>query len=154
MGEVRVRAMRRFLDDFPQRFTEGRYRPDGLPALGFGDTRFDLALCSRFLFTYSEQLSGDFHLNTIEETCRLGRRVFPLLNYDGEPPTPTAAHERVESARVSGRDEAGVLRFSERRQPGSVRRGAPGSAREVEHRQLDLQLFTQVAAAFEAALQI
>ena len=37
-----------------------------------------------FLFTYSEQLSGDFHLNTIEEMCRLARRVFPLLNYDGE----------------------------------------------------------------------
>lgn len=87
LGEVRMRAMRRFLEDFPQGFREGRYRPDGLPALGFGNDAFDLALCSHFLFTYSEQLSADLHLAAVEEMCRVacGARVFPLLNYDGEP---------------------------------------------------------------------
>ncbi len=87
LGEVRMEAMQRFLGDFPQGFREGRYRTDGLPALGFGDNAFDLALCSHFLFTYSEQLSAGLHLTAIEEMCRVAReaRVFPLLNYDGEP---------------------------------------------------------------------
>ena len=37
----------------------GRYRHDGLPSLGFDDGAFDLALCSHFLFTYSDLLSAD-----------------------------------------------------------------------------------------------
>ncbi len=87
LGEVRMEAMQRFLDDFPQGFRAGRYRTDSLPALGFGDNTFDLALCSHFLFTYSEQLSAGLHLTAVEEMCRVAReaRVFPLLNYDGEP---------------------------------------------------------------------
>lgn len=87
LGEVRMEAMQRFLDDFPQGFREGRYRTDSLPALGFGNNTFDLALCSHFLFTYSEQLSASLHLAAVEEICRVAReaRVFPLLNYDGEP---------------------------------------------------------------------
>ena len=87
MGEVRMAAMRRFLKDFPTGLEKGRYRPDKLPSLGFGDGEFDLALSSHFLFTYSEQLSTDFHLVAIEEMCRVAdeARVFPLLNYDGGP---------------------------------------------------------------------
>lgn len=87
MGETRMRAMRRFLDDFPHGFKEGRYRTNGLPALSFDDDTFELSLCSRFLFTYSEQLSLNLHLAAIEEMCRVASeaRVFPLLNYDGEP---------------------------------------------------------------------
>ena len=87
LGETRMRAIRRFLDDFPRGFREGRYRPDGLPMLSFGYDTFGLALCSHFLFTYSEQLSADLHLAAIEEVCRVAgeTRVFPLLNYDGEP---------------------------------------------------------------------
>jgi hypothetical protein len=87
MGEVRMAAMRRFLEDFPPGLENGRYRPDELPSLGFGDGEFDLALSSHFLFTYSEQLSADFHVAAIEEMCRVAdeTRVFPLLNYDGRP---------------------------------------------------------------------
>lgn len=87
LGEVRMEAMQRFLDDFPQGSREGRYRTDGLPALDFDDDTFDLALCSHFLFTYSEQLSADLHLTAVEEMCRVASeaRIFPLLNYDGEP---------------------------------------------------------------------
>ena len=44
-------------------------------------------MSSHFLFTYSEQLSADFHVTAIEEMCRVADkvRVFPLLNYDGKP---------------------------------------------------------------------
>ena len=87
MGEVRMTAMRRFLEDFPSGSREGRYRCDELPSLGFDEERFDLALSSHFLFTYSEQLSADFHVAAIEEMCRVAAeaRIFPLLNYDGKP---------------------------------------------------------------------
>ena len=87
MGEVRMAAMRRFLEDFPPGLEKGRYRTDQLPLLGFGDGEFDLALSSHFLFTYSEQLSADFHVAAIAEMCRVADkvRVFPLLNYDGKP---------------------------------------------------------------------
>jgi hypothetical protein len=87
MGEVRMAAMRRFLEDFPAGLQTGRYRADELPSLGFENGEFDLALSSHFLFTYSEQLSADFHLAAIEEMCRVASeaRIFPLLNYDGKP---------------------------------------------------------------------
>lgn len=57
-------------------------RTDELPNLGFGNGVFDLALCSHFLFTYSEQLSIDFHVAAIGEMfCVAGEaRIFPLLN--------------------------------------------------------------------------
>ncbi len=85
MGEARMAAMRRFLKDFPSGLEKGRYRTDELPSLGFDDGEFDLALSSHFLFTYSEQLSANFHLAAIEEMCRVAdeARIFPLLNYDG-----------------------------------------------------------------------
>ncbi len=74
-------AMRRFLEDFPGGFEEGRYVESGLPDLTFGADSFDLALCSHFLFTYSSQLSEEFHLASILEMCRVAKevRVFPLL---------------------------------------------------------------------------
>ena len=84
LGEVRMATMRRFLDDFPQGLEDGRYRAGELPTLPFEGGVFDLALCSHFLFTYSEQLPADFHVAAIEEMCRVAgeARVFPLLeNY-------------------------------------------------------------------------
>ena len=86
LGEVRMAAMRRFLEDFTQGSALGRYRTDALPDLGFEDGEFDLALCSHLLFTYSEQLTLDFHVAAIKEMCRVAdeARIFPLLNYDGE----------------------------------------------------------------------
>ena len=57
-----------------------------LPVLPFEDNSFDLALCSHFLFLYSEQLSEDFHIHAIREMCRVAGqcRVFPLLELSGK----------------------------------------------------------------------
>ena len=87
LGEVRMATMHRFLEDFPEGLARGRYLPDALPNLGFVNDEFDLALCSHLLFTYSEQITLNFHVAAIEEMCRVADevRVFPLLNYDGEP---------------------------------------------------------------------
>lgn len=79
--EMRMTAMRRFLGDFPDGFEEGRYVEGGLPELPFEADSFDLALCSHFLFTYSSQLSQEFHLASILDMCRVAKevRIFPLL---------------------------------------------------------------------------
>jgi hypothetical protein len=85
LGEVRLRAMRRFIDDFPRGTCEGRYRVAALPRLPFADHEFDLALSSHFLFLYSEQLSFEFHVAAIVEMCRVAgeARIFPLLQLGG-----------------------------------------------------------------------
>lgn len=94
--------MRRFLEEFPLGLEKGRYHPDELPSLGFNAGEFDLALSSHFLFTYSEQFSAEFHIAAIEEMCRVANeaRVFPLLNYDGEP--SQLLHPVVDELRAQG----------------------------------------------------
>lgn len=86
LGEVRMVAMTEFLADFPEGLREGRYQPIALPCLPFAPQQFDLALCSHLLFTYSDHLSGEFHLAAIEEMGRVAQevRIFPLLNISGE----------------------------------------------------------------------
>ena len=81
LEEVRRSAMDLFLEDFPRGSSEGRYVEGALPTLPFEDGTFDFALCSHFLFTYSAQLSQEFHLASILEMCRVAEeaRVFPLL---------------------------------------------------------------------------
>jgi ubiquinone/menaquinone biosynthesis C-methylase UbiE len=61
--------------------SQGRYRVAELPMLPFRDQEFDLAVCSHFLFTYSDLFPLDFHINSIREMCRVAReaRIFPLL---------------------------------------------------------------------------
>ena len=87
--------MQRFLADFPGGLREGRYRARTLPHLDFHDGAFDLALCSHFFFTYSGQLTLEFHAASIEEMCRVAgeARVFPLLHgYGGRSPHLQSPH--------------------------------------------------------------
>lgn len=87
LGRVRIEAMAAFLDDYKQGKLDGRYVPHELPCLPFRDREFDLCLCSHLLFTYSDQLSADFHEKAILELCRIARevRIFPLLEMSGKP---------------------------------------------------------------------
>ena len=82
LGRIRMAAMEEFLTDYPLGCDEGRYVEGALPSLAFGNGTFDIALCSHFLFLYSEKFSTDFHLQSIEELCRVAAevRVFPLLD--------------------------------------------------------------------------
>ncbi|MGF1480170.1 MAG: SAM-dependent methyltransferase [Cyanophyceae cyanobacterium] len=87
LGRVRMASMKQFLADFPQGVKQGRYVTEALPQLSFSNHQFDLALCSHLLFTYSEQLSLEFHIASILEMCRVATevRVFPLLtHFSGE----------------------------------------------------------------------
>lgn len=79
---IRMSAMEKFLEDFSGGVMQKRYIPGELPLLPFSDKEFDLALCSHFLFLYTDNLSLEFHLKSIEELCRVSNevRIFPLLN--------------------------------------------------------------------------
>lgn len=87
LREIRLGAMERFLADFSPGVAEDRYRTDELPHLAFKAGEFDLALCSHFLFLYSDTLSVAFHVAAIQEMCRVATeaRVFPLLGAYGAP---------------------------------------------------------------------
>jgi hypothetical protein len=78
----RETAIAIFLKDYDLGKSEGRYINAELPKLDFQDQQFQLALCSHFLFLYSEHLSFEFHLDSIRELCRIAEevRIFPLLN--------------------------------------------------------------------------
>jgi len=80
LGQIRRSAMNDFLADYVQGKEKGRYVEAGLPNLPFPGNEFQLALCSHFLFLYSEQLSYEFHLQSIKELCRVSAevRIFPL----------------------------------------------------------------------------
>lgn len=82
LGRRRMTAMNRFLDDFETGRQQRRYIAGELPLLPFRDGEFDLALCSHFLFLYTDNLTLDFHLRSLAELCRVARevRVFPLLD--------------------------------------------------------------------------
>jgi len=85
LERIRMSAMAKFLEDFPQGVVQKRYLAGELPSLPFGDKEFDLALCSHLLFLYTENLSLDFHLNSLAELCRVAKevRIFPLLDVNG-----------------------------------------------------------------------
>lgn len=83
----RTDALRHFMADFEDGKRQGRYLAASLPSLPFADHSFELALCSNFLFLYSEHLDEDFHLCSIREMLRLAPevRVFPLITLMLDP---------------------------------------------------------------------
>jgi hypothetical protein len=87
LGRLRSEAMAAFLSDYDAGKHEGRYVSAILPTLPFEDREFDLAICSHFLFLYSDQLGEAFHLAAIHELCRVAKevRIFPLLALGARP---------------------------------------------------------------------
>ncbi len=128
LARLRRAAMERFLADY--RRGAGRYVAGALPALPFRDGAFDLALCSHFLFLYSERFSADFHVRAIAELARVAReaRIFPLLELGARP----SRHLESVLARLRGAGlECAVERVGYEFQRGGnrmlrVRRAAPG----------------------------
>lgn len=87
LGRIRMAAMEEFLADYPRGIEQRRYIDGELPYLPFADQDFDLAVCSHFLFLYSEQYSESFHVESIRELCRVANevRIFPLLELGSKP---------------------------------------------------------------------
>lgn len=82
LGAVRMAAMNEFLDTYEEGKAAGRYVAGSLPQLDFKDNSFDLALSSHFLFLHSDNLSLQFHYESIREMLRIARdvRIFPILD--------------------------------------------------------------------------
>lgn len=87
LGQARLDAMKKFLLDYEAGKIAGRYLCQSLPNLDFSANQFELCLCSHLLFLYSEKLSLDFHLHSIQELLRIAPevRIFPLLTLEGTP---------------------------------------------------------------------
>lgn len=82
LGKIRMMAMRKFLEDYDVGKAEKRYIFAELPNLPFEDNQFDLSLSSHFLFLYTDNLSLEFHIQSIIEMLRVSKevRIFPLLD--------------------------------------------------------------------------
>ncbi len=86
LGQVRMEAMNAFLGDLSDEKSQRRYIDAELPDLPFDDNAFELALCSHYLFTYSDLIDEDQHVVAIVEMCRVATdvRVFPIVDmFDG-----------------------------------------------------------------------
>ncbi len=81
LRQNRIKAIELFLEDYDRGKEEGRYQIQELPNLSFEPDSFDLALCSHFLFLYSEHYDYQFHYDSILEMLRVSQevRIFPLL---------------------------------------------------------------------------
>jgi hypothetical protein len=77
----RVKVIETFISDYDTGRKEGRYKLETLPNLRFKENEYELALCSHFLFLYSQQYDYQFHYQSILEMLRVSRevRIFPLL---------------------------------------------------------------------------
>jgi SAM-dependent methyltransferase len=88
LRRTRELALELFLADYDGGKVAGRYIAGEVPA-AIGGEYYDLILCSHFLFLYSAQLDGEFHLQAVTALLKHGRelRIFPLLtlNWDRSP---------------------------------------------------------------------
>ncbi|MBL6957135.1 MAG: class I SAM-dependent methyltransferase [Chlorobium phaeobacteroides] len=86
LAQVRMDAMEQFFDDCEQGKKAGRYINASLPQLPFKDSAFDLALCSHYLFLYSDHVSLEQHISSMKELCRVAYevRIYPLVTLAGK----------------------------------------------------------------------
>lgn len=85
LGQIRMEAMNKFLGDFEIGKEASRYVDASLPTLPFDDNSFNLALCSHYLFLYSDHIDLEKHIEYVDELCRVSKevRVYPLLSLEG-----------------------------------------------------------------------
>jgi len=90
LGKVRMNAMKAFLRDYEEGKESGRYINASLPTLPYEDAKFELALCSHYLFLYSEHVNQEQHILSISELCRVANevRVYPLLSIGNNKQSP------------------------------------------------------------------
>jgi hypothetical protein len=93
LGQVRMEAMRAFLNDYENAQETGRYLNASLPMLPFENAEFDLALCSHYLFLYGDHVNQEQHVESMKELCRVAKevRVYPLLSISNNKMSPHLA---------------------------------------------------------------
>jgi len=87
MRSYRARAAETFLKDFQSH--SQHYVPGSLPSAPFADGQFDLTLVSYLLFVYEDQLTFDFHKQSLRELLRVSReiRIYPTVTFEAHPST-------------------------------------------------------------------
>ena len=77
----RINVTKSFVKHFEEFKNTDRYIIGELPSLLFKANEFNLALCSHFLFLYSDHFNYEFHLLSILEMLRVSKevRIFPLM---------------------------------------------------------------------------
>ncbi len=87
LGKKRLSAMQGFIQDFRRPDSAQHYVNAKLPILPFSNNDFDLALVSHLLFLYSETMTEEFHIASMQELLRVAIevRVFPLLDMQSRP---------------------------------------------------------------------
>lgn len=90
LGKSRMNAMKTFLSDYENHQASSRYISASLPTLPFADAEFDLALCSHYLFLYSEHVTQEQHILSVKELCRVATeiRIYPLLSIGNNEESP------------------------------------------------------------------
>lgn len=84
LENIRMSAMKRFLEDYDNGKAKGRYVFHELPnRLPFEDNYFDIGLSSHFLLMYTS-LGYDFHIKAMTEMLRVCKeiRIFPIVDLD------------------------------------------------------------------------
>ena len=84
LEQIRMDAMKLFLNDFEVGLSERRYRYHELPnCLPVEENYYDIGLSSHFLLLYT-QLGFDFHIKAIGEMLRVCKevRIFPVVDLD------------------------------------------------------------------------
>ena len=81
-----IKNMQTFFTDYKDNPEQESYSTDALPNLGFTNCHFDIAICRHFLFARDHVFNLDFHLQCVNEMCRVAKevRIFPLLNSLGK----------------------------------------------------------------------
>lgn len=76
-----------FFADYEQGKQQNRYIAAENHRLPFNDFKFDLALCSHYLFADLDDQNIDLHVNIIQELARVAKevRIFPLIDRQGQP---------------------------------------------------------------------
>lgn len=87
---MREASLARFAEDIASPDAQERYVPGALPELPFASDRFDLVLCSHFLFLYGEQFGEHFHERSLLELLRVCKpggeiRIYPLVDLTWKP---------------------------------------------------------------------
>ncbi len=86
LGKMRMDAMNVFIADYDEGKEARRYINESLPKLSFENKQFDLALCSHYLFLYTDHISREEHIASVKELCRVAKevRIYPLVSLDGK----------------------------------------------------------------------
>jgi hypothetical protein len=82
LKDHRKLSCQEFYQDYSQ--NPDRYTKGDLTHLPFVDGQFDIVLSSHLLFIYDHRLDLEFHLQVVEEMCRVAReevRIYPLVKH-------------------------------------------------------------------------